>query len=197
MIGYDGNGDNLFDIHELQQVSSLALSDTLQTALNRSFLNLSPFIFEEGTNRSDHAAFWLYGFPAIMFGEAFLSGDENPAYHTVNDRIDLIDLSYFHDLAQLGASTVARLAVPVEGTNVNSISDIELSLYPNPADDFIRVDAKKSFTFNLYDLKGSLVLSQNVADSDFIIDISRVKSGVYIAKILGDNLTVNRKLIIR
>jgi hypothetical protein len=44
------------------------------------------------TRRSDHAAFWDLGYPAIMVTDT--ANMRNPHYHRPSDRIDTLDLEF-------------------------------------------------------------------------------------------------------
>jgi hypothetical protein len=118
MMGYDGNGDKIFDIHTNNLPANLQLKDTVLFILDSFKINLVPQILNPGTNRSDHASFWRNGYPAILFGESVLGGDPNPEYHKSTDRLALFDTSYYFKLAQLGIGTLAQLSGIIPATEV-------------------------------------------------------------------------------
>jgi hypothetical protein len=110
MLGYDGNGDKVFDIHTTNFPPNLALKDTILYLLDTLKVDLIPKVINPGTNRSDHGSFWANDIPAVFLGESFIGGDPNPAYHSSADRISLFDMPYFHSLAKISIALVAELA---------------------------------------------------------------------------------------
>jgi Peptidase family M28/Secretion system C-terminal sorting domain len=110
MFGYDGDSDKVFDIHADSMLRNLALKDTILYVLDSFNIDLVPNVINPGTTRSDHASFWNTGYPAVFFGESFLGGDPNPAYHTSKDRINLFDLDYFYNLSHLTIGIIVELA---------------------------------------------------------------------------------------
>ena len=62
---------------------------------------------------------------------------------------------------------------------------IDLTIYPNPAKDFIRVemDLTQSTAFEIYATTGKLVLSGLLSQENNIIDLSRLSNGLYLLKV--------------
>lgn len=112
MMGYDGDGDNEFDIDVRNIAGSIAMKDEIVALLNtyNASINLSVNIVDPGTPLSDHKPFWDQGFTALLLGEAWSKNDQNSAYHTSDDRINLIDMSYYHDMVQLCMAYMATKA---------------------------------------------------------------------------------------
>lgn len=63
------------------------------------------------TRRSDHAAFWHYGFPALMLTDT--ANFRNPHYHQPSDTIDTLDLDFIRGVAD--ALTASVLAISTSG----------------------------------------------------------------------------------
>ena len=59
------------------------------------------------TRRSDHAAFWHYGYPAVMLTDT--ANFRNPNYHASTDTIETLDFGFMEKVARTLTSTVARL----------------------------------------------------------------------------------------
>lgn len=59
------------------------------------------------TRRSDHAAFWRYGFPALMLTDT--ADFRNPHYHQPSDTIDTLDLGFISRVTD--AVTASVLAI--------------------------------------------------------------------------------------
>ena len=110
MLGYDSDSNHVFDIHTNSIPHNQVLKDTLVYLVDTLNLTLVPQIMNPGTNRSDHAAFWQKGIPAVFFGESFLGGDPTPFYHTSGDRISTFNIPYFHNLSKLAVAVITEYA---------------------------------------------------------------------------------------
>ena len=122
MMGFDGDGDNEFDIDVRNIANSIAMKDDLVNILNtyNSSINLNVNIVDPGTPLSDHKPFWDQNYTAVLLGEAWSKNDQNIAYHTASDRINLMDMSYYHDMTKLCMAYIATKAGI--GSNDTSIS---------------------------------------------------------------------------
>jgi hypothetical protein len=112
MMGFDGDGDNEFDIDVRNIAGSIAMKDELVALLNtyNSSINLSVNIVDPGTPLSDHKPFWDQNYTAVLLGEAWSKNDQNSAYHTAADRVNLIDMSYYHDMVKMCMAYIATKA---------------------------------------------------------------------------------------
>jgi hypothetical protein len=122
MLGYDSNDDMLFEVHTKDVANSVALANNLQEVINDYKLNLKLKIQNPGTDRSDHASFWNTGIGAITYSQAFFNGDSNPNYHKATDRINVLSLPYFHELAKLSLANIATHAELI-GKKTNDIPE--------------------------------------------------------------------------
>ncbi|HEX2900068.1 MAG TPA: T9SS type A sorting domain-containing protein [Bacteroidia bacterium] len=82
--------------------------------------------------------------------------------------------------------------------------DMQVSLYPNPAKDMVRLSLQQAelsgFTVDLLDLQGKLVASHQYAASaapEAMIDISELSAGTYLCRITTGSRVVTRKLAIQ
>ena len=57
--------------------------------------------------RSDHAAFWQYGYPAVMLTDT--ANFRNPNYHASTDTIETLDLEFMEQVARVTTATVIHL----------------------------------------------------------------------------------------
>ena len=110
MMGYDSNNDKKFEIHTNNLSGSLALKNKLISTVGNYGLALNPTVVNPGSTESDHSSFWNKNIGAVVYAEAFFTGDPNPYYHTDRDRISAFNLPYFKELARLGIGTVAVMA---------------------------------------------------------------------------------------
>ena len=74
-----------------------------------------------------------------------------------------------------------------ETTNVSQLEAKEenLSIYPNPAMDMIKLNFTESisFSFELYDVTGSILITKNALNNGEEISIGQLASGIYFARI--------------
>jgi aminopeptidase YwaD len=59
------------------------------------------------TRRSDHAAFWHYGFPAVMLTDT--ANFRNPNYHRSTDTIDTLNLGFLEHVADAVTASVVSM----------------------------------------------------------------------------------------
>ena len=58
--------------------------------------------------RSDHAAFWDEGYPAVMLTDT--ANFRNPRYHLPSDTLDTLDLGFIEAVSRTVAASVVELA---------------------------------------------------------------------------------------
>lgn len=83
--------------------------------------------------------------------------------------------------------------------NTLSITDtevIDLKVYPNPATDVLHIESNTIIDkVELYDLAGKLVLSKT--NSTDLLNVSQLKSGLYVLKVYSGIMIVNRKVVVQ
>lgn len=77
------------------------------------------------TRRSDHAAFWHYGYPAVMLTDT--ADFRNPHYHRPTDCLDTLNLEFMENVAQTVTAAALRLctapAIPSPMAHCNEKSN--------------------------------------------------------------------------
>ena len=110
---------------------------------------------------SDHYMFWQAGYDAILSIE-----DENvpyPYYHTVNDTLGNLTMSFCTDVVRMGIATLAELAEPDTVASVpwTPVVASGVSAYPNPFNAVTRVafalSSKSLVKAGIYDVEGRMV----------------------------------------
>lgn len=83
-------------------------------------------------------------------------------------------------------------------TSVNDIAETNVSVYPTPASDvvFIDLDGKEDAMISAYSLSGQEVISGQQISGKGEINVSSLKSGIYLLKIEMKDGIINRKLIV-
>jgi hypothetical protein len=112
MIGWNTPASSPdIDLHSSSSVpGSLQLAQLFADVITDYNLDLTPLIIPNGTGASDHAAFWTYGYPAILGIEAYWGGDFNPYYHTTNDLLEKLDIGYFTEFVKASVGSFAHMS---------------------------------------------------------------------------------------
>jgi hypothetical protein len=101
----------------------------------------------------------------------------------------------------LSSSLSAINAVTMSITGINNIGTSGISIYPNPATDFVIINvATENFegaTITVNDTRGRTVIEMMISTSNSKLDISRLEPGVYIITIKSDSNNKISKLIVR
>lgn len=202
MIAYDGNHDSVANIH-IRPVGGDAMVSNRLIAVNALYhtgLNLR--VIDPGSTQSDHASFWKYFMPAVMFIEDDLH-DFNPGYHSVNDRISLFDTAYYHRMASLAIGTLADLASDSSHVGIPEyvLAGGTEMLYPNPVSDrtvFISHVHAEQVRLQLIAANGATVYEDTVMPVDETVTLSlppAVTPGLYQVIMHSEAGTVCRRLL--
>lgn len=81
-------------------------------------------------------------------------------------------------------------------TNENSIAghDLQIEVYPNPANDHIQFNSNLPFDIEIYNNLGQKVLTERIINN--YLNISELKKGAYTIRINSEKLSCYKKLII-
>ena len=132
MVAYDSDGDGRFQLHAGSAAASQALGAALARNAGRYAPALRPQVLTDtATNRSDHAPFWVEGYPAVLVIEDF-GRDSTPYYHTMSDTLSTLHLAYCTDLVRATVATAAELA-QVLGPDLSASSKVARLESPLPA----------------------------------------------------------------
>ncbi|MCL2328004.1 MAG: T9SS type A sorting domain-containing protein [Bacteroidetes bacterium] len=120
--------------------------------------------------------------------------EDGVRYYVVNERVQqsIITIApeklHLFDLKDI---------LPPFTTNIPEIDNNEpLNIYPNPANQYITVETSQEITgkkYHIRDINGRIVQGGSI-QPQFKIDISHLKSGVYIFQIKGEK-TIHKKFI--
>jgi hypothetical protein len=93
------------------------------------------------------------------------------------------------------------VVVPSDNLNFVSIEESEFaeySIYPNPANSFVTISAEvENAEILIYNIYGKLVLETEMNNTQLMIDIEGLESGMYIINIISQEGTYTEKLIKR
>jgi PKD repeat protein len=122
MLGYDGDGDRVAEIHIRSSRSSgyaydKSISDTFTSVIAAYGLasSLGTHLMADSLSPSDHSSFWYNGYPAIVVSEEYAGGDYTPYYHSSGDRLSTFFMDYYVAFTKAAVGTVVHLALGSEG----------------------------------------------------------------------------------
>ena len=123
MFGYDADNDGCFELHVGTRTDSNVVGSCFTDVITNYNLNLTyDYITTGAIPYSDHASFWAAQVGAIEVLENSYTHtglgcggivDDNPYYHTINDKITHMNLPVTLSIAQGGIGTTASLALPI------------------------------------------------------------------------------------
>lgn len=96
-----------------------------------------------------------------------------------------------------GETFTFRLELPDNWVKTSEINQpAEVKTYPNPATDFIVVEANERIRkIELFDANGSLVINENPDQTKHILNTDKLPAGVYLAKIMTQKAVKTVKVI--
>jgi hypothetical protein len=201
MIAYDGNNDSAANIHSRNIAGDDVISNKLLSVNTTYQIGLNLTIINPPSYQSDHASFWNYFMPAILFIEDD-KHDFNPGYHTINDKIDLFNKSYYHRMVKLAIGALAEFTSDSLTVGVNDISlnQNEFFLYPNPVKNQIHyslIHSNKVFV-KITNANGEMILETELIPQQETVIINLPESlanGLYHLSLMSDGEITNRKFI--
>lgn len=101
-----------------------------------------------------------------------------------------------------GANNMSGVITVQEGLSVDEFEEVSVRLTPNPVHNNLNITLPQSFTNgSLYviDLTGKTVLNNTIKNTGSMIevDVSNIKSGMYLIRFEFDKNTITKRLIIQ
>ncbi|WGK65440.1 T9SS type A sorting domain-containing protein [Croceiramulus getboli] len=91
-------------------------------------------------------------------------------------------------------------SLPTLGVNDEVVFDSSIGVYPNPANDRLTIANGKGaeLTYGIYNVLGQKILQGSFSDRSETIDVSNLKQGIYLLKMVSDQgATKTKKLVVR
>jgi len=123
--------------------------------------NMMPFSYRKSGNDG------YFQFSALPYGNYFL----------VSEKYGCPSVSQYVTLSESNPTAFVSLNV---NTSINEQNSYSVSVFPNPADDFIYFSPATTGEINIFSLDGKIVLTKEIKDNK--VDISELNSGIYFAK---------------
>lgn len=78
---------------------------------------------------------------------------------------------------------------------IPQLDDSTMTLFPNPASDFVRVEGSQGSTLTIYNMLGELVWSQNQISGLNSVSLTEMNTGIYHVVITDDNVKMHSQLL--
>jgi hypothetical protein len=199
MLGWDGNNDNLTEVHVRPISNSIKLMQMVVDCNELYNIGLNLEIVNPGSVNSDHFPFWQKGYSAVGINEEYI-GDFNPNWHQTTDVFSAFNHTYYLANSRLAIASFATLALNKSG----NLSDEEIIsnsiLFPNPASDVVYVQFEQAIlnklTVSITDNQGRKVLISDYEKVDqIIVPTTEFRSGFYRIQIRTGDIQKNFSFI--
>ncbi len=97
------------------------------------------------------------------------------------------------------ATNQGVLEIPVIAINTFSSThnfENNISVYPNPADEFVHFDFKSKGELRIFNLNSHLILEQEISADQFFLDTGKIENGFYFIRYQTDHQILFSKLLI-
>ena len=92
---------------------------------------------------------------------------------------------------------VVPVSLTVTDVAVNEHNLIEVSVYPNPASNFVQISSDQIQRVEIYNMMGQLVFEQNYNDSHVVIPTTSMAPGAYAVKVTATSGTTTKQVIVK
>lgn len=115
-----------------------------------------------------------------------------PRHLIINNKINLYGSILKTVFDQTLDDKVHIVELTSQSTDIGDHATEKLLVYPNPANDFVRLDSELAYSLVIYDLSGKEVLRQDNVVSQ--VDISSLDKGIYLFHFYNDNVSLVKKI---
>lgn len=141
-----------------------------------------------------------------VVGETLLAADlQNGEITMLNGENALVDLSEGvainnatvegpDNIADNGVVHIIDAVLDQTFLSVDDLEEVKIALYPNPTQDFVRIENFERGNYSVFDIRGSVV-KQGVVNGTREINLSDIDSGVYIINILNDTQKASSRVV--
>jgi hypothetical protein len=163
-----------------------------------NFTNVHPAIYEDrmyeyyvNVDSAKYQFLWNFGDLPVNYAAIDTSHQyATAAFYTIT-LADYFVGWYFYTIMQ---DTTANIDI-CSGISTNQTAAV--SIYPNPAKDFINIDNAENARIEIFNMLGMNVAKINKANVSETIDISALTAGTYFIRIENDGAVQTRKIEVR
>ena len=81
-------------------------------------------------------------------------------------------------------------------TNMNVVENNNINIYPNPTNDIITIEGDNITYIEIKNIKGQIITKKEVDTNKLTMDISTYKKGIYFVKIVENDKSITKKIIL-
>jgi hypothetical protein len=89
------------------------------------------------------------------------------------------------------------ISLTVTDVSVNEHNQIEVSVYPNPATDYVQIFSEQIERVEVYNMLGQRVFDQFYGDSHVLIPTSGMAPGTYAVKVTTTEGTITKQVVVK
>jgi len=82
-------------------------------------------------------------------------------------------------------------------TNMNVVENNNINIYPNPTNDIITIKGNNITYIEIKNIKGQIITTKKVNTDKLIMDISAYKKGIYFIKVVENDKSITKKIILK
>jgi subtilisin family serine protease len=110
------------------------------------------------------------------------------------DRYDNPDNEYGHGIPNVIKADSILKAMPV--LRVNKTKELEVSIYPNPVLDYIKIQTDPGAEYSLTNLQGQEIKAGTLINWINFVDVQDVQSGTYFIRVAKDDRMRSYKIVV-
>lgn len=80
---------------------------------------------------------------------------------------------------------------------VDEFNQIEISIYPNPATEYINIESAQASNVEIFNMSGQMVYSTTFSDNHLTVSTGNLTAGTYVVKVTSAGTTKAQKVIIK
>lgn len=142
---------------------------------------------------------WLTVSPADGSINAGANTNVNVTAHSngmsVNDSYSAVLHCFSSDIEN--SEVEVAISLTVTDVSVNEHNQIEVSVYPNPATDYVQIFSEQIERVEVYNMLGQRVFDQFYGDSHVLIPTSGMAPGTYAVKVTTTEGTITKQVVVK
>ena len=95
------------------------------------------------------------------------------------------------------SEVIVPVSLTVTDVSVNEHNQIEVSVYPNPATDYVQIFSEQIERVEVYNMLGQRVFDQFYGDSHVLIPTSGMTPGTYAVKVTTTEGTITKQVVVK
>lgn len=136
----------------------------------------------------------------VMNGESYLSQNSFKEFFGVGQEtiIDYVKVKWLSGIEDTLYNVPTNQFLSIQEGSTLSIENFEsnVSIWPNPTLDLVNINTSNSIgRVEVLSINGKRIITQNINNTEFNIDISSLSKGVYILNLYSNNVKFTEKLI--